>query len=239
MSSMSRAAFGTIPLLLAAIAAPSQAFAADDATATAGGASAAPSEAPVVAAGGSSVAAAKQPRLVKLLERRLVTSGSTVSIRGRAIDAPLHAELKVASSGRVVADAQVEAGARFRLQGRASNGERLQLAVRRTDGVAGEQTRKVGVVQRRKLRPALASWYGPGLFGNRTACGHTLTTGLRGVAHKTLPCGTTLTVSYRGRSTQARVVDRGPFHGGREFDLTQATARAIGFGAVGTIRVSR
>ena len=49
----------------------------------------------------------------------------------------------------------------------------------------------------------------------------------------------TLTVSYRGRTTTATVVDRGPFVGNREFDLTAATAKAIGFKDVGKVWVSR
>ena len=69
------------------------------------------------------------------------------------------------------------------------------------------------------------------------ACGGTLTPGTLGVAHRTLPCGTRLTLRYRGRSVRAAVVDRGPFAGGREFDLTAATARALGFGSLGWIQV--
>src|SRR6266511_113528 len=44
----------------------------------------------------------------------------------------------------------------------------------------------------------VASYFGPGLFGNRTACGQTLTTALQGVAHRTLPCGTPVRLVYAG-----------------------------------------
>lgn len=175
-------------------------------------------------------------RLVRILDRQLTASGSTVLVRLRATVAPVVAELRVGSTGRKVAEGTGEPGKRFRLQGTAQPGERLRLIVRRTDGAAHTNDLPVGVV--RRLRATVASWYGPGLFGNRTACGQTLTAGLRGVAHKQLPCGTKLTVRYRGRSTAATVVDRGPFHGGREFDLTYATAQAIGFKAVGRVWVS-
>lgn len=78
-------------------------------------------------------------------------------------------------------------------------------------------------------RDASVSWYGPGFFGNRTACGKTLTTTLLGVANKTLPCGTM--VSFRnpsnGRVVTVPVVDRGPYVAGREWDLTAATCKAI------------
>ena len=56
-------------------------------------------------------------------------------------------------------------------------------------------------------RRALASWYGPGLFGNKLGCGGTLTTGSIGVANKSLPCGTKVTLRHRGR-VAARARDR-------------------------------
>ena len=42
------------------------------------------------------------------------------------------------------------------------------------------------------ITTVLASYYGPGFYGNRTACGQTMSTTLQGVAHRTLPCGTPL-----------------------------------------------
>jgi hypothetical protein len=74
----------------------------------------------------------------------------------------------------------------------------------------------------------LASYFGPGLYGNRTACGLTLTTTLQGVAHRTLPCGTLVHLSYAGHDVTVPVVDRGPNVAGREFDLTYATKLALG-----------
>ena len=79
-------------------------------------------------------------------------------------------------------------------------------------------------------RQALATWYGPGFFGRRTACGLTMTHALMGVAHKTLACGTPVAVSYKGRRVTVPVVDRGPFARGVSYDLTFATAQALGFG---------
>ena len=88
-------------------------------------------------------------------------------------------------------------------------------------------------------RRAFASWYGPGLYGNKLGCGGTLTPGTIGVAHKTLPCGTRLTLRYRGHSVRARVVDRGPYVGGREFDLTAATKQRLRFGSTGYVLTTR
>jgi rare lipoprotein A len=80
-----------------------------------------------------------------------------------------------------------------------------------------------------------ATWYGPGLYGNGTACGGTLGPGTLGVAHRTLPCGTVVHLLYRGRTVSVRVIDRGPY-GSAEWDLTEATARRLHFeaGSVGT-----
>jgi rare lipoprotein A len=81
-------------------------------------------------------------------------------------------------------------------------------------------------------RLAGASWYGG---GGGLACGGELTSSTLGVANKTLPCGTLVTLRYGGRSIRVPVVDRGPYVAGREFDLTEATKRAIGFGDTGDV----
>jgi hypothetical protein len=88
-------------------------------------------------------------------------------------------------------------------------------------------------------RPGQASYYGPGLYGNRTACGQTLTPSTMGVANRWLPCGTKVTFRYRGRTVTTRVIDRGPFHGSRIWDLTYATKRKLGFGDVGVVWSTR
>lgn len=84
---------------------------------------------------------------------------------------------------------------------------------------------------------AKATWYGPGLYGNRTACGARMTRTLVGVAHKTLPCGTKVSFLYKGRTLTVPVVDRGPFANGAKWDLTAAAAEQLGFAA--TDRVGR
>jgi rare lipoprotein A (peptidoglycan hydrolase) len=88
-------------------------------------------------------------------------------------------------------------------------------------------------------RHAQASWYGPGLFGNKLGCGGRLTPGRLGVANKSLPCGTKVTLHYKGRTVRVPVVDRGPYVGAREFDLTAATKARLGFGSTGTVLTTR
>ena len=86
------------------------------------------------------------------------------------------------------------------------------------------------------LRSASATWYGPGLYGNRTACGRILRPGTMGVAHRTLPCGTVVRFAHRGRRVVTRVIDRGPFARGYTWDLTNGVRRALGFDGAGKIR---
>ncbi len=88
-------------------------------------------------------------------------------------------------------------------------------------------------------RPAEASYYGPGFYGGTTACGQTLSTGTIGVAHKTMPCGTKLKLRYGNRTVKAEVIDRGPYAGDREFDLTEATKNKLGFPSTGTVWVNK
>lgn len=79
------------------------------------------------------------------------------------------------------------------------------------------------------------SWYGG---GGSLACGGLLTSSTMGVANKTLPCGTRVTLRYQGRTLRVRVIDRGPYVAGREYDLTEATARALRFEGVGEMWAS-
>jgi rare lipoprotein A len=84
-------------------------------------------------------------------------------------------------------------------------------------------------------RPAEASYYGPGLYGGGLACGGTLSPGKLGVANRTLPCGARVTLRYRGHTVTVRVIDRGPYSGNREYDLTAATKSKLGFPSTGTL----
>jgi rare lipoprotein A len=75
----------------------------------------------------------------------------------------------------------------------------------------------------------IATWFGPGFYGKKTACGQTLTPGVVGVANRTLPCGTLVKVSYAGHALTIPVLDRGPYsHIGADWDLTAGAASALG-----------
>lgn len=83
---------------------------------------------------------------------------------------------------------------------------------------------------------ARCSWYGPGFYGNTMAGGGKLTTSSMVVAHRSLSFGTRIQFEYKGRTCTAVVQDRGPYIGGRIFDLGPGTAKALGFSGVGTVR---
>jgi rare lipoprotein A (peptidoglycan hydrolase) len=75
-------------------------------------------------------------------------------------------------------------------------------------------------------------------YGLGLACGGVLGRDQLGVAHKTAPCGTLVTFAYGGRVLTVPVIDRGPYIAGREWDLTGATAAALGFPGLGRIEWS-
>jgi peptidoglycan hydrolase-like protein with peptidoglycan-binding domain len=80
------------------------------------------------------------------------------------------------------------------------------------------------------------TWYGPGFYGKQTACGQELTEATVGVASRSLPCGKKVTLNYHGHSIVAPVIDRGPYRTGYMFDLTSATAQALGVTTSTTLR---
>src|SRR5215207_3061735 len=91
------------------------------------------------------------------------------------------------------------------------------------------------------FRPAIATWYGPGFYGNTTACGIELTEETVGVAHRSLPCGTNVAVRYGSTTIVVPVIDRGPYSGEAKWDLTAAAAQMLGFtqtDRIGAIRLT-
>ena len=167
-------------------------------------------------------------------KRLNIQTESRVTVKGRTA-APMTASLQVQRRGHwVTLDRdRVNRAGRFVLRRRIAGAMSSRARVRLNSG----ETRLLGRLN--VYRQALASWYGPGLFGNKLGCGGTLTTGSLGVANKSLPCGTKVTIRHRGRVLRVPVIDRGPYVGGREYDLTAATARKLRFSGHGPIQVTR
>ena len=179
---------------------------------------------------------------VKAGSTRHVRAGRSARVRGKV--APAKAGRKVVLQVRTrkgwktAKRGVTRAGGRFKMKWRAPGAGRYRLRVKfRGDGTATAAAARSWRVN--AYRGSYASWYGPGLYGNKLGCGGTLTAGTVGVAHKSLPCGTKVTFRYRGRSVAARVVDRGPYVGGREWDLTAALKQKLGFPSTGTVLTTR
>ncbi len=85
----------------------------------------------------------------------------------------------------------------------------------------------------------LASWYGRGFDGRRTASGETFRKGAATAAHRTLPMGTQVKVTNleTGEVTNLTINDRGPQRRSRILDVSEQAARDLGFKDDGTTRV--
>lgn len=201
---------------------------------------------PVAAADGAPSSSASKPRVrrARLVAgvTRHVAGGRKVRVRGRLRPRlrgrPVRLQLRTRRGWRTVDRTRTGRGGRFRAGWWPPAAGRYRLRVRfaggRTATAARDRLARVHV-----YRAAHASWYGPGLYGNSTACGGALTSGRLGVAHRWLPCGTRVTFRYRGRSVTVPVIDRGPYAAGREWDLTAATKSALRFGDTGTVWSTR
>jgi hypothetical protein len=152
-------------------------------------------------------------------------------LAGRRVELQRHAR----HGWRTIAHSSTGARGRFRLSYTPHRllSERLRVLFA-GDSTSPRVVRRVGTL--RVYRLAGASWYGG---GGGLACGGELTSSTMGVANKTLPCGTLVTLRYGGHTVRVPVVDRGPYVAGREFDLTEATKRALGFEGVGEVWSTR
>jgi rare lipoprotein A len=174
----------------------------------------------------------KSSRLNVLANHRATITGTL--LEDRRAGHPGRAITLQALSGhawRTLARVRTGAGGRFQLsylpRRLGSEWVRLRFA---GNSFALPSHRRLGELSAYRL--AEASWYGG---GGGLACGGSLNSSTMGVANKTLPCGTLVTLRYGGRSVRVPVVDRGPYVAGREFDLTEATKQALGFGDLGQV----
>ena len=89
------------------------------------------------------------------------------------------------------------------------------------------------------VQVGVASWYGPGFHGNRTANGEVYDQYELTAAHPSLPHGTRAMVTNleNGRAVEVRINDRGPFVGGRIIDLSKRVARDLGIVEKGVTKV--
>jgi hypothetical protein len=164
-------------------------------------------------------------------------AGHSVPIKGRVKPGDAGRLVKVKVGGHTLRTHTKKNG-HFRVRWHAGSPGRygVQVVAAGNRAASGSKDRAGRVTV---FRYAVASYYGPGFYGNRTACGQTLEPGMQGVANKTLPCGTKVTLRYHGHQATVPVIDRGPYAAGRDYDLTEATKSRLGFGSTGTLLSSK
>ncbi|MEA2374556.1 MAG: rare lipoprotein [Thermoleophilaceae bacterium] len=149
------------------------------------------------------------------------TKGRTVLVQAKGARGGWHTVARVHTSGR----------GRFAASWKPHGIGRYEVRAKLL-GTSAQHKARTGVTV---YRTSYVSWYGPGFYGHRTACGGTLSPGTQGVANKSLPCGTKVTLHYRDSTVTVPVIDRGPYVAGREYDLTGATKSRLHFGSTGTL----
>jgi hypothetical protein len=187
---------------------------------------------------------ASQP-IVATFQRKNVLYGGRVPVRGTLLTHQggrrILLQVNKGRGWHTVARTKTGARGRFHTRFRPHGLGRYRLRVRLVGPVAASSVaglKPAALHTRGKVtvyRQTFASWYGPGFMGGRTACGSTLGYGTLGVANKTLPCGTRVTFHYGSHTVTARVVDRGPYVAGREWDLTPAVKARLHFPSTGTV----
>ena len=157
--------------------------------------------------------------------------------QGRApVAAPVHGQVghvdkRIARTGKLA----------MRRERRLARASRASKYVARFDDHVERVGEKLAPpMQLSGARFAMASWYGGGeKLSRHAASGEVFRSGGLTAAHRTLPLGTTLLVSYGGRSVRVRVNDRGPAAWtGRTLDLSRGAAQALGFVDRGVVRVA-
>jgi rare lipoprotein A len=188
-----------------------------------------------VAAPALAPASADAAPAINVRASKHVLVGHKVKVRGQ-VKASGHRTVRVQRSKghgwKTVDSARTDAGGRFSaaFRGRHVGGMKVRVVAAGTASASKRTT---------VYRKVEASYYGPGLYGNRLACGGRLHRGTIGVANKTLPCGTRVKLRYRGRQIAVKVIDRGPYSGNRVYDLTEATKERLHFPSTGRVWSSR
>jgi rare lipoprotein A len=190
------------------------------------------STAPTVAAPVHTALKVRSYQLNVLAGHRATVTGTLLEGRRPGLSGQVVTLQALVSYGwRTLAHTRTAAHGRFRLRymPRQTTSEQVRLRFT-THGEDLSAQRRLGRLNVYRL--AQASWYGG---GGELACGGQLTSATMGLANKTLPCGTLVTLRYDGRTVRVPVIDRGPYVAGREFDLTEATKQALGFGGIGQV----
>jgi len=214
---------GVVAALAAVLAVlPATAAASNGGTSSNGGGGATYTNAPAGEISLTVASGAWLGRATRIRGRSAELAGRTVAIERRRTRrsgwAPV-ASVRVGDDGRFATSWTPGSAGRHQLRALPATASSADSA----DAQAASAVERVIV-----YRSVTSTWYGPGFYGNRTACGQRLTTSTLGVAHRTLPCGTKVALRVKGRSLVVPVIDRGPYADGVTYDLTRATAERLG-----------
>lgn len=101
------------------------------------------------------------------------------------------------------------------------------------------ENKNISILEEVSIEKGEASWYGPGFHGNYTANGEVYDMYAYTAAHRTLPFGTLVEVTFlqTGKSILVRINDRGPFKEGRIIDLSKGAAEAVGLSGIGQVEL--
>jgi len=193
----------------------------------------APSTTPAPTATGGALAVS--PSTVLERQVALVTGAIPASASGHG----LWLQVRTSSKGAwvTVASAAAAADGSFTIAWRASRAGQLALRVLSAGVASASSVTATPQVTLSVYQPVLATWYGPGFYGNRTACGEKLTHTILGLADRTLPCGTPVSIAYNGETLTLPVIDRGPYANNATLDLTSAAATALGLTETSTVEM--
>ena len=187
--------------------------------------------APLAGSAGPTATAANASDVKLKLGNDDVLAGNKVKIKGTVAPGGIHT-VEIDVNGKRAKEVKTTPDGRFGTQWRPES-----PGVYKVKAIVKGATTPVGSKPQRlnAYRSVQASYYGPGLYGNGVACGGTLTPGKLGVANKTLPCGTKVTLHHGSKTVTVPVIDRGPYSGNREYDLTTATKNRLGYVGIGPI----
>lgn len=172
-------------------------------------------------------AEARQARVLRADRERARTRAAERRAKERAAEkrAQKRAAAKRAEKRAAEKRAEKRAQKRAAEKRAAERRERKRLAEKRAARRATQARRETRGGGSGWRNSPIVTWYGPGFYGNRTACGVRYTRRIVGVAHRTLPCGTLVEFKWHGITAVAPVIDRGPFASSKYvFDFSAAMA---------------
>lgn len=170
------------------------------------------------------------------LGKRNIRAGHSVVVKGTVAPAGHHT-VEVEVDGKKVSETETGDQGGFKTHWRPKGPGVYEVeAIVRGAGITPVSS---GGERLNAYRAVQASYYGPGLYGGHLACGGTLSPGTLGVANKTLPCGTNVTLRHGSKTVTVPVIDRGPYAGNRVYDLTTATKNKLGFGSTGVVLATK